>query len=257
MKRSALVGAALWVTGMVGGAWAQETLVTEKITPDVSTMEENHPMIFELRDRIQNQRDRINRGVDDNTITMEVATTFRGVLESVEKQMKIDYKSNGSEKLMKLTRDQFITLNTLLDSNSKTIHEMKQTFYYYDPYFNHYYDDLTVSDASSDRVPALEESHPMIFELRDRIRNQRDRIDEGLKAKTLSEDQAASCREVLQSVEKKMGNDYKSNGQAKRMKLTREQYLACNTTLDTNSIAIHEGKQFFYFYGPYYNQYWF
>ena len=98
----------------------------------------------------------------------------------------------------------------------------------------------------------------MIFELRDRIQNQRDRIDEGLYTNTLSAAQASASLGVLKSVEKKMKADYKANGSNnKKMRLTKEQYVVFNHTLDTNSIVIHEGKQFFYYYGPYYDQYWF
>jgi len=230
-------------------------LPTEKITPDVSAMEENHPMIFELRDRIKNQREQIDRGVEGNTITMEVATTFRGILGTVEKQMKADYKTNGPQKGMKLTPDQYTALNNLLDSNSQTIHEMKRYFYYYDPYFDNYDSAYPVSDSPRTQVSALEEAHPMIYELRDRIQHQRDRIDQEARDRTMTVDQAANCREVLTSVEKQMKTDFKANGTQKKMRLTKEQYVAFNNKLDTNSIVIHEGKLFFYYYGPYYDQY--
>jgi hypothetical protein len=188
---------------------------------------------------------------------MEVATSFRGVLNSVEKQMKEDYQANGPKKSMELTGKQYLALNAKLDANSKILHEMKRPFYYYDPYFDRYNSRFQVSDSKNTSVSEVEKDHPMIFELRDRIQHQKDRIDQGVKDKTITVDQAANCREVLSSLEGKMKADYKANGPKKQMRLTKEQYAAFNIKLDTNSIVIHEGKLFFYYYGPYYDQYWF
>jgi hypothetical protein len=257
VKKLALLFATLWAVGAAGFVCAQE--------PSVTAVEENHPMIFELGDRIQNQRIRIALGLDNNTLTADEAASCTKVLDSVEGQLKADYKTNGSQKAMKLKRDQYFALNALLDSNSVVIHEEKQNFYSYDPYFNgyggyydYYYGDYPAADQSAFRVSSTEENHPMIFELRDRIANQRDRIDEGLYNNTLTGGQVSACRKVLTSVEKKMKADYKSNGSNdKKMRLTKEQYLAFNTTLDSNSTVIHEEKQSFYYYGPYYDSYWY
>jgi hypothetical protein len=261
VNKSILAAATLWVMGSVGLAYAADTQVpleAGNVSADVTALEDNHPMIFELRDRIQNQRERINRGVIDGSITKEVATSFLGVLDQVREKMKADYKTNGAEKSMKLRRDQYMALNGMLDSNSKILHEMKQVFYYYDPYFDNAYGEYQGAELPNARVSELEENHPMIFELKDRIQNQRDRIDEGLYTNTLSAKQALESLDVLKSVEKKMKADYKANGSSnKKMRLTKEQYVAFNHTLDSNSVVIHEGKQFFYYYGPYYDQYWF
>lgn len=248
----------LWVVGATGLVVAQE--------PSVTSMEENHPMIFELGNRIQNQRIRIALGLDNNTLRADQAASCTKVVDSVESQLKADYKANGSQKAMKLKRDQYFALNASLDSNSSVIHEEKQNFYSYDPYFDgyggyydYYYGDYAgVATPAAFRVSSTEENHPMIFELRDRIANQRDRIDEGLFNNTLTGDQASACRKILKSVEKKMKADYKSNGSNdKKMRLTKEQYLAFNTTLDSNSAVIHEEKQNFYYYDPYYDSYWY
>lgn len=255
VKKLALLFVSLWAVGATGFVYAQE--------PSVTAMEENHPMIFELGDRIQNQRVRIALGLENNTLSADEAASCSKVLDSVESQLKADYKANGSQKAMKLKREQYLALNVSLDSNSTVIHEEKQNFYYYDPYFDdydyyddYYYGDYPVATPSFLRVSSVEKNHPMIFELRDRIANQRDRIDEGLFNNTLTGDQASACRKVLKSVEKKMKSDYKSNGSTdKKMRLTKEQYLAFNTMLDSNSAVIREEKQDFYYYGPYYDSY--
>jgi hypothetical protein len=89
-------------------------------------------------------------------------------------------------------------------------------------------------------VPVKEEAHPRIFEVKDRIKNQRSRIDAGLKDKTLTDDQAKGCRDVLKSVMTQMKADYKTNGSKK---LTEEQTAALNKLLDANSAILHEEKQ--------------
>jgi hypothetical protein len=249
LKKLALLFLTLWAVGAMGLVFAQEQLVT--------SMEEKHPMIFELKDRIQNQRERIAQGLLNNTLTSDQATACRSVLHSVENQMETDYQANGSQKSLELNREQYMALNTMLDSNSTRIHEMKQYFYYYDPYFDNYNGVKSYPDSATPVVPATQIDHPMIFEIQDRINHQRDRIDQGYGDREISEKQASVCNGVLGSIEKKLKDYDKAPGTTKRRSLTKEQYVALNTMLDKNSIVIHEKKQFFYYYGPFYDQYQF
>ena len=104
-------------------------------TPSVSAAEEAHPMIFELKKRITSQRERIDEGLTNNTLTKDEAKGDREVLKSVEKQMKADYKANGSKTM---TRAQYDSYNISLDANSIVLREQKHSFYYYGPYYNQY-----------------------------------------------------------------------------------------------------------------------
>jgi ABC-type proline/glycine betaine transport system substrate-binding protein len=256
VKKIVLLFVTLWAVGATGFLFAQEPSVTET--------QENHPMIFELKDRIKNQNERIDQGLNNNTLSVDQANACRAVLESVEKQMKGDYKTNGPKKL---TREEYTALNSSLDVNSATIREEKQYFYYYDPYWNnysydYYYYDKTLNDypvngSPTPHVSAIEEVHPMIFELKERIKNQRARIDRGLIGKTLSEEQAKDCRDILKTVEKEMKSDCAANGSKKDMKLTRKEYAAFNTALDMNSSILNEKKQNFYYYDSYYDQHYY
>jgi hypothetical protein len=175
--------------------------------------------------------------------------------------MKAEHKANGAMKTMK--KEQYEAYNSSLDANSTSINEEKQYFYYYGPYadygpyYNYYYDAYPGVGAPVTDVTVLEKSHPRIFELNARIKSQRDRINQGVDENTLTKDQASTCREVLNSVEKQMKADYATNGSKKSMTLTKDQYTAFNTSLDANSNFIHEEKQYFYYYGPYSNHYYF
>jgi len=254
VKKLVFLFVTLWAVGATGFLFAQE--------PSVTAIQENHPMIFELKDRIKIQNERIDQGLNNNTLSVDQANFCRAVLESVEKQMKGDYKTHGPKKL---TREEYTALNNSLDGNSATIHEEKQYFYYYDPYWNnysydyYYYDDPYYSEPGSPvtHVSAMEEKHPMIFELKDRIKNQRARIDRGLSEKTLSEVQAKDCRDVLKTAEKGIKSDCAANGLKKDMKLTRKEYAAFNTALDMNSSILNEKKQNFYYYNSYYDQHYY
>ncbi len=251
MKKLVLLAVVLFVASSMDLVFAQTTGTNSK-----SVKKEAHRRIVKLKDRIGNQRERIDQGLEANTLTADQAQASRDVLDKVVKQMKDERAANGSKKVMK--KEQYDAYNTLLDANSNGINEEKQYFYYYGPYvdygadYSYYYDPYTVEGAPTPSMTALEETHPRIFELKERIQGQRERIDKELTANTLTEDQAKGCRDVLASVENQIKMDYKANGS---MKMTKEQYLAYNATLDVNSSIIHEGKQYYYYYGPYYDQY--
>lgn len=122
MKKIGLLVAG-FVAGSLGLAFAQSTPADSgAVTPSVSTKMEAHPRIYEVRDRMKNQRERIEAGLKDQTLTKAQAKACRDVLKSVVGQMRADYKTNGSKKL---TEDQTADLNKLLDANSDILHEEK------------------------------------------------------------------------------------------------------------------------------------
>jgi len=98
----------------------------------------------------------------------------------------------------------------------------------------------SVSRAPTPSVSAKEAAHPRIHEVVTRIKNQRSRIDDGLKDKTLTEDQAKACLDVLKSAMTQMKADYKTNGSKN---LTEDQTEMLNKLLDVNSSTLHEEKQ--------------
>src|SRR5665213_106543 len=114
-------------------------------TPAVSGPAKAHPRMFELKDRLEGQRARIQQDLDANTLTGDQAKNCDGVLDSVGNQIKSDFTANGSHQL---TRDQYTGLNAMLDANSTLIQESKQYYYYYnnskyDPNYDQTYTDQT------------------------------------------------------------------------------------------------------------------
>jgi hypothetical protein len=91
-----------------------------------------------------------------------------------------------------------------------------------------------------------------IFELKDRIKSQRERIVMGLQDGSLTPAQAQSCRDVLDVVAMQIHDEAKANGARKTMR--HEKYEAYNTSLDVNSAFIHEQKQNYYYYDSAYDE---
>ena len=255
MIKQVLLAGTILLAGGTGFGFADDTA---SVSPHVAIKKVAHQRIVKLIDRIQNQREMISQDLTDNTLTADQAQGCRAVLDSVVSQMKGEQKANGAKKTM--SKDQYEAYNASLDANSAAISEEKQTFYYYgpyadsSPYYNYYYDAYPDTGASAPSVTTQGEKHPRIFELKERIENQTERIDQGLNDGTLMADQAASCRDILTTLQKQMKADYQANG-SKTM--TRAQYDAYNTSLDANSTILREEKSSYYYYGPYYNQYYF
>ncbi len=101
-------------------------------------------------------------------------------------------------------------------------------------------------------VAAHKVARARIFELKDRIKSQRERITLGLQDHSLTEEQAQSCRDVLNMVEKQINEEAKANGTRKTMR--HEKYEAYNASLDVNSAFIHEQKDTYYYYDSAYDE---
>jgi len=96
-------------------------------------------------------------------------------------------------------------------------------------------------------------AHLRITSLQKRIKNQRERIDKGLKDKRITADEAEDCRDLLNSIEKRT-NAVVFADSSKIMCL--EEFDAYNTYLDANSGLIGEQKksEYEYVYEPRFRQ---
>jgi hypothetical protein len=94
--------------------------------------------------------------------------------------------------------------------------------------------------------------HMRIFELKGRIKAQRDRIAEGLKDNTITKSRAEDCLNVLDGVENDIKAESAANGPNRFMR--REKYDSYNQRLDMNSAFVREHRQYYYYYGNYYDQ---
>jgi hypothetical protein len=259
MKKNVLSLFTVITVGIAGFAFAQDaTQVAKAQAKPMVSKKSGHPHIVQLKDRIQNQLNQIKEGMDAGTLSATDAEACRAVLNSVVAKMKAVSEKNGSNKI---TTEQYAAYNTTLDSNSAALKEDKQYFYYYGPYvdmgpyYDYYYEAYSTAGSPTPQVSPAEETHPKIFELKERLKNQSARIKQGVDNNTLTSDQAKDCRVVLKSAEKQMKADLATNHSNK---LTKDQYTSLNNSLDANSNLIQEEKQYFYSYGdPSYVQYYY
>lgn len=247
MMKKALLVAVFFAAGSLGFVSAQNaTPVVTKHAKHVAVKKLARLRIVYLKDRIENQRERITRGLNAGTLTGDQAAVSRGILDNVESKMKAERLANGAKKT--IAKETYEAYNTSLDANSTLINERREYFYYYGPYadsgenYVYYYDPYAVAGAPT---PSVSEATPRMFELRDRLAGQRARIHRDLAGNTLTSDQAKTCDGVLDSVANQMKTDFTANGSHH---LTMDQYESLNAMLDANSTLIQESRQYYYYY---------
>jgi hypothetical protein len=251
MMKKALLIAVLVAAGSAGFVSAQDAtpIVAARAKP-IAVKKLARLRIVYLKDRIENQRERIARGLNAGTLTGDQAAVSRAILDNVESKMKAERLANGAKKT--ISRETYEAYNTSLDANSSLINERREYFYYYGPYadsgedYVYYYDAYPVPGTPTPAVLSdLEKSNPRMFELRDRLAGQRARIQRDLDANSLTADQAKTCDGVLDSVANQMKVDFTANGS---LHLTLDQYEGLNAMLDANSTLIQESRQYYYYY---------
>jgi hypothetical protein len=93
-----------------------------------------HPRIYELKERIQSQREQITQALVNNTISVDQARICRSVLDSTENDVRNESAKNGPDMFMSLSL--YNAFNSRLDVNSQFIHEKKEYYYYYGNYYD-------------------------------------------------------------------------------------------------------------------------
>jgi hypothetical protein len=127
MMQKALQLASVFLLGSVESAPAQDAGPVQGERPP-------HPRTFELKERIRGQRAQIVQALKDNTIPQQHAQNCGNVLDGVESDLKAESAANGPHVFMRM--EAFDAYNTRLDMNSAFIREKKQTYYYYDTYYD-------------------------------------------------------------------------------------------------------------------------
>jgi hypothetical protein len=245
MFKKALLIATIFAAGSTGLVRAQD--VTPAVTKPISTKKLVHMRIIYLKDRIQNQRARIDQDLAAGILTAPQAETCRTLLDNVENQIKAERAANGGKKT--ISKESYESYNASLDRNSGFIKEQKQYFYSYGPLDDSgdYYDDqYPKAQAPTPNIfsPSAK-TGPRIFELKDRLKAQRARIQQYLTTNSLSSDQAKHCDAVLDAARDQMNVDFRTNGSHH---LTKDQTAGINAMLDANSTVIQESRIYFYYY---------
>ncbi len=119
------------ILGIVDPLFAQDNpTVSAPPAAQLSSGEAAHRRMVELRNRIQDQRRRIDRGIKSHQLNPAEAKESFDILGSVEKQMKADMRGRSSKGL---TREEYDTYNNTLDANSRISHEERSRNYGGDP----------------------------------------------------------------------------------------------------------------------------
>ena len=122
MKKVLSLASAFLFVGVAGIALSQ----TDNSAPAASTVpavvapkaKATHPLLNEIRARIEAQNERIGAGVKDKKITKDQAKAFHEKIKAVREELQKDLKTTGTKEL---ADDQFQQLKQELDDNSTAI----------------------------------------------------------------------------------------------------------------------------------------
>ncbi len=102
--------------------------------------------------------------------------------------------------------------------------------------------DAAPTAANPARQPVMKGDHPRFTEIHDRMKEQRARIEAGVKSGKLTQDEAKALREKVKAVGEQMRSDFQQNKQSGQKGLTDGQVQQLNQMLDENSKAIFGEK---------------
>jgi len=163
----------------------------------------------DLGDRVKQQRDRIQQGIRSGELTRAEAEVLLDNLERIERHY-YRMKADG-----RLTKEEQERLDWMLDRNSRMIYDKKHN---------------AVSRLD------VEEEREARAEINQRIRNQRDRIQQGIRSGELTDDEAEVLLDNLERIERRYSR-MKADG-----RLTKEEQERLDWMLDYNSRMIREKR---------------
>jgi hypothetical protein len=92
------------------------------VMAQATSADPGHPRINEVEQRIQNQQDRVDKGVSDGQITAKQATKDDAKLAREQNSLNQDAAKNGGH----ITKAEQRNLNRRLNKGSRTIHRQRQ-----------------------------------------------------------------------------------------------------------------------------------
>jgi hypothetical protein len=102
-------------------AWTVTAEAQGNGNPTGGKFAEKHPRRNEVNTRVDNQRERINQGLKNGTLTGQEAHQLRANDRAIKQQEHADVKANGGY----LTRAQQKQINQEENANSQLIHDEK------------------------------------------------------------------------------------------------------------------------------------
>jgi hypothetical protein len=119
---------ALLVLAIGGGlmfassAVAQTSSAPNQSAAGAGVSDPGHPRVNQVDNRLQNQKDRLEQGVKDGSLTKEQARQLNRHDQRITRQENRDMAQNGGH----LTKQQQNQINKELNKNSREIHKAKQ-----------------------------------------------------------------------------------------------------------------------------------
>ena len=111
----------LLAVALATSAWTIKAEATGKGNPTGGKFAAEHPRRDEVNTRIDNQRERINQGVKNGTLTGQEAQQLRANARAIKQQEHADVKANGGY----ITPAQQKQLNQEENANSTLIRDEK------------------------------------------------------------------------------------------------------------------------------------
>ncbi len=116
MKQLSFAVLAVSLLAPVGSVWAQNPG-----NPIGGRFAKKHPRRNEVNKRVRNQRERVNQGVKNGSLTPEQAQQLRANDRTIKQQEHAEVKANGGY----LTKAQQRQLNQEENANSRLIYDEK------------------------------------------------------------------------------------------------------------------------------------
>jgi hypothetical protein len=110
-----------WLIAVFALALSTTALAGNPGNPNGGKFAKKHPRRNQVNGRVKNQRERINEGVKDGTLTKQQAKQLRANDRAIKKQEHADVKANGGY----LTKGEQKQLNQEENANSKLIRDEK------------------------------------------------------------------------------------------------------------------------------------
>jgi hypothetical protein len=105
-----------------GSAVAQTSGAPNQPAAGAGVSDPGHPRVNQVDNRLQNQKDRLEQGVKDGSLTKEQARQLNRHDQRITRQENRDMAQNGGH----LTKQQQNQINKELNKNSREIHKAKQ-----------------------------------------------------------------------------------------------------------------------------------
>jgi len=186
---------------------------TEPAGPGV--VDPGHPRVNEVDQRLQDQKQRIQEGLRNGTLSRDQARQMWHHDQEIANQERKDMAANGGH----LTKGEQNNLNKALNKNSQEISSDKH-------------------DGAQAGPGVVDPGHPRVNEVDQRLQDQKERIEQGVKNGTMTKQEARQAWHNDQRVANQERKDMAANGGH----LTKGEQNNLNKALNKNSNKIYKDK---------------